>query len=102
MRDISKSHDVRFSIETAYVLSSSHRATIHNTTLNSAAISRVTNASFGRRYPGDGSLFGPVSALIQHRVPERVHRLLADPLVKLLRTAERGETRDRCLSLRFA
>ena len=62
----------------------------------------VTNASFGRRYPGDGFLFGPVSALIQHRVPERVHRLLADLLVKLLRRAERGETRDRCLSLRFA
>ena len=93
MRDISKSHDVRFSIETAYVLSSSHRATIHNTTLNSAAISRDVQ----HRSP-----LPRVSALIQHRVPERVHRLLADPLVKLLRRAERGETRDRCLSLRFA
>ena len=98
MRDISKSHDVRFSIETAYVLSSSHRATIHSTTLYSAAISRDVLR--------DQCLLWPplprVSALIQHRVPERVHRLLADPLVKLLRRAERGETRDRCLSLRFA
>ena len=60
MRDISKNHDVRFSIETAYVLSSSHRATIHNTTLNSVAISRVTNASFGRRYPASAHSFNIV------------------------------------------
>ena len=95
--------DFRLKLHTfSHLLTELRSITLLSTARPSHATFFVTTASFGRRYLGDGFLFGPVSALIQHRVPERVHRLLADPLVKLLRRAEREETRDRCLSLRFA